>query len=82
MNNEYKFKYTGDKPRVLTAKVLDNVFNKVEKFKADAQLDNRNAAINVLVILGLYNLSYFSEKEAKALIGKHLWDRYFEEGVQ
>ena len=70
------------KPYVLTAKVYDVVFNNVEKFKADAQLENRNVAINTLVILGLCSLSYFSEKEAKALIGKHLWDRYFEEGVQ
>ncbi len=70
------------KPYVLTAKVYDVVFSNVEKFKADAQFKNRNAAINVLVILGLCSLSYFSEKEAKALIGKQLWDRYFGEGMQ
>ena len=80
MQNDSKFKYTGDKPRVLTAKVLDNVFDKVEKFKADAQLENRNAAINVLVILGLCSFSYFTEEEARYLIGKNLWDRYFGEG--
>ncbi len=78
MKNDYNLKNSRGKPYVLTAKVVDQVFNKVEEFKADSQLDNRNAAINVLVIVGLCSLSYLTEDEARFLVGKRLWDSYFE----
>jgi len=45
---------------VLTAKVFNIVFDSVEKFKADAQLANRNAAINALLVRGLCSMSYLS----------------------
>lgn len=79
MKIRYNLKNSRGKPYVLTAKVVDHVFNKVEEFKADAQLDNRNAAINTLVIVGLCSFSYITEDEARSLIGKRLWDSYFGE---
>lgn len=70
------------KPYVLTAKVSEQVFNRVEKLRSEAQFNNRNAAINTLVILGLCSLSYFTEEEARNLIGKRLWDSYFGDGME
>ena len=39
---------------VLTAKVPDWIFEKVEQFKDDHNLYNRNAAIMILVLQGLH----------------------------
>ena len=65
MNNESRhIKLTSESPEmVITAKVSEGLFEKIETFRRDNGLETRNATLNVLILLGLCRWEKLDQNE-------------------